>query len=158
KIHTPIRSSIGNHEMKICARKLCSSSGFASTLTPYLTRSPTIQMSPGLYVTYRFLSVDIHLIVRPSTLADSTLPLFAESMNSEYDTESFVPWRESNCLTTVSTTRPITSQMPTVFIKLFKRCSLRRLSFAGRPRRESHDPIRGPETSRFYRLHAASGQ
>jgi hypothetical protein len=47
KIHTPIRSSIGNHEMKICARKLCSSSGFASTLTPYLTRSPTIQMSPG---------------------------------------------------------------------------------------------------------------
>ena len=126
KIQTPIKSSIGNHEMKICARKLCSSSGLASTLTPYLTRSPTIQMSPGLYVMKRFLSVDTHLIVRPSTLADSTLPLFAESMNSEYDTESFVPWRESNCLTTVSTTRPITSQMPTVFIKLFKRCSLQR--------------------------------
>ena len=48
KIQTPISSSIGNQEMKICARKLCSSSGLASTLTPYLTRSPTIQMSPGL--------------------------------------------------------------------------------------------------------------
>ena len=48
KIHTPISSSIGNHEMKICARKDCSSSGLLSTLTPYFTRSPTIQMSPGL--------------------------------------------------------------------------------------------------------------
>ncbi len=48
KIHTPISSSIGNQEMKICARNDCSSSGLASTLTPYLTRSPTIQMSPGL--------------------------------------------------------------------------------------------------------------
>ena len=80
---TPISSSIGNQEMKICARKDCSSSGLASTFTPYLTRSPTIQMSPGLYVVYRLLSLLTHLIVRPSTVADVTLPDFAASMNSE---------------------------------------------------------------------------
>ena len=83
KIHTPISSSIGNHEMKICARNDCSSSGLASTLTPYFTRSPTIQMSPGLYVVKRLLSLLTHLIVRPSTVADVTRPLLADSMNSE---------------------------------------------------------------------------
>src|SRR5436190_5813133 len=40
-------------------------------------------------------------------------------MNSEYGTASLGPWRASNCLTTVSTTRPITSQMPMFFRRLF---------------------------------------
>src|SRR6185369_9793333 len=40
-------------------------------------------------------------------------------MNSEYGTVSFDDWRESNCLTTVSTTSPITSQMPTFLSRLF---------------------------------------
>ena len=44
-IHTPISSSIGNQEMKICVRKPCSSSGLASTFTPALSRSLTIHRS-----------------------------------------------------------------------------------------------------------------
>ena len=40
-------------------------------------------------------------------------------MNSEYGTASLRPWRASNCLTTVSTTRPITSQMPIFLSRLF---------------------------------------
>jgi hypothetical protein len=48
KIHTPIRSSIGNQEMKTCARKLCSSSCLLSTLTLFLSRSLTIHRSFGL--------------------------------------------------------------------------------------------------------------
>ena len=48
KIHTPISSSIGNHDTKMFMRSDGSSSGLASTLTPYLSRSETIQMSaPG---------------------------------------------------------------------------------------------------------------
>src|ERR1700693_1513148 len=66
-----------------------------------------------------FLSVPTHLIVRPSMLADSTRPCLAWSMNSEYDTASRVVWRASNCFTTVSTTRPMTSQIPTFFKRLF---------------------------------------
>src|SRR6266581_1713927 len=66
-----------------------------------------------------FLSVPTHLIVRPSMVADSTRPCFAWSMNSEYDTASRVVWRASNCLTTVSTTKPMTSQIPTFFKRLF---------------------------------------
>src|SRR4029453_3957337 len=46
-------------------------------------------------------------------------------MNSEYGTESLLPWRASNCLTTVRTTRPMTSQMPMFFNRLFNRCSSR---------------------------------
>jgi hypothetical protein len=34
-------------------------------------------------VVKRFLSEEIHLIVRPSTVADSTVPALALSMNSE---------------------------------------------------------------------------
>ena len=48
KIHTPIKRSIGNHEMKTCARKLCSSSCLLSTLTLFLRRSLTIHRSFGL--------------------------------------------------------------------------------------------------------------
>ncbi len=120
KIQTPISNSIGNQLMNSCARKLCSSSGFASTLTPYLTRSPTIQMSLGLYVMNFFLSADTQRIVRPSTVADSTPPDFALSMNSEYETVSFVVWRASNCFTTIITTSAMTSQMPTFLSRLFK--------------------------------------
>ena len=47
KIHTPMRSSIGNQETKMFMRSEGSSSGFASILTPYLSRSDTSQMSPG---------------------------------------------------------------------------------------------------------------
>ena len=47
KIHTPIRSSIGNHETKMFMSSEGSSSGFASILTPYLSRSETSQGSPG---------------------------------------------------------------------------------------------------------------
>ncbi len=47
KIQTPISSSIGNQETKMFMRSDGSSSGFASTLTPYLSRSDTSQMSPG---------------------------------------------------------------------------------------------------------------
>jgi hypothetical protein len=46
-IHTPISSSIGNQDTKMFMRSDCSSSGFASILTPYLSRSDTSQMSPG---------------------------------------------------------------------------------------------------------------
>jgi hypothetical protein len=47
KIQTPISSSIGNQETKIFIRKDCSSSGLASTLTPFLSRSLTIHRSAG---------------------------------------------------------------------------------------------------------------
>ena len=42
------QSSIGNHEMKIFIRNDGSSSGLASTLTPYLSRSLTIHRSPSV--------------------------------------------------------------------------------------------------------------
>ena len=50
KIHTPISSSIGNHETKMFMRSDGSSSGFASTFTLYFMRSPTIHGSwmPGV--------------------------------------------------------------------------------------------------------------
>ena len=50
KIHTPISSSIGNHETKMFMRSEGSSSGLASTCTPYFSRSPTIHGSwmPGV--------------------------------------------------------------------------------------------------------------
>ena len=47
KIQTPISSSIGNQETKMFMRSEGSSSGLASILTPYLSRSVTSQMSPG---------------------------------------------------------------------------------------------------------------
>ena len=47
KIQTPISSSIGNQETKMFIRSDGSSSGLASTLTPFLSRSETSQMSPG---------------------------------------------------------------------------------------------------------------
>ena len=47
KIHTPISSSIGNQETKMFMRSEGSSSGLASTFTPFLSRSETSQMSPG---------------------------------------------------------------------------------------------------------------
>jgi hypothetical protein len=47
KIHTPIKSSIGNQETKMFIKSDGSSSGFASIFTPYLSRSETSQMSPG---------------------------------------------------------------------------------------------------------------
>ena len=84
KIHTPISSSIGNHEMKICARKLCSSSGLASTLTPYLTQvadHPDVAGAVGDVASS--CRSPTHVIVRPSIVADSTLPGLAWSMNSE---------------------------------------------------------------------------
>ena len=50
KIHTPISSSIGNHDTKMLMRSDCSSTGWASTCTPSFMRSPTIQGScrPGV--------------------------------------------------------------------------------------------------------------
>ncbi len=47
KIHTPISSSMGNQETKRFIRKDCSSSGFATTLTLFLSRSLTIHRSAG---------------------------------------------------------------------------------------------------------------
>jgi hypothetical protein len=47
KIHTPISSSIGNHDTKMFTSSEGSSSGLASIFTPYLSRSDTSQMSPG---------------------------------------------------------------------------------------------------------------
>ena len=47
KIHTPISSSIGNHDTKIVVSSDCSSSGLPNTCTPYFIRSETIQASPG---------------------------------------------------------------------------------------------------------------
>ncbi len=47
-IQMPIRSSIGNHEMKIFMRNDCSSSGLASILTPAFKRSLTIHRSPSV--------------------------------------------------------------------------------------------------------------
>ncbi len=50
KIHTPISSSIGNQETKMFMRSEGSSSGFASTDTPFFRRSETIHGSwmPGV--------------------------------------------------------------------------------------------------------------
>ena len=50
KIQTPISSSIGNHDTKMFMRSEGSSSGLASTVTPYFMRSPTIHGSwmPGV--------------------------------------------------------------------------------------------------------------
>jgi len=47
KIQTPIRSSMGNQETKMLVRKDCSSSGLATTLTLFLSRSETIHRSGG---------------------------------------------------------------------------------------------------------------
>jgi hypothetical protein len=47
KIQTPISSSIGNQETKMFMRKDCSSSGLATTLTLFLSRSLTIHRSAG---------------------------------------------------------------------------------------------------------------
>jgi hypothetical protein len=47
KIHTPISSSIGNQLTKMLIRKDCSSSGLASILTPFFSRSETIHRSGG---------------------------------------------------------------------------------------------------------------
>src|SRR5580693_8881494 len=58
-------------------------------------------------------------MVRPSIDADSIRPSLACSMKSEYGTASFVPGRASNCLTTVRTTRPTTSQMRRFLSRLF---------------------------------------
>ncbi len=51
KIHTPISSSIGNHDTKMFIRSEGSSSGLASILTLSFMRSLTIQGSwmPGVY-------------------------------------------------------------------------------------------------------------
>ena len=46
-IHTPISSSIGNQDTKMFISKEGSSSGLASILTPFLSRSHTIQRSEG---------------------------------------------------------------------------------------------------------------
>ncbi len=53
KIHTPMRSSIGNHDTKILMRSDCSSTACASTCTPNFMRSPTIHGSwmPGVFTT-----------------------------------------------------------------------------------------------------------
>src|SRR6266536_2269706 len=81
----------------------------------------------------RFLSALTHTIRRPSTVAVSTVPALALSMNSEYGTVSFGACRESNCLTTVTTTSRITSQMPTFLSRLFKDYSSRRFRVAAGP-------------------------
>ena len=47
KIQTPISSSMGNQETKMLVRKDCSSSGLATTLTLFLSRSETIHRSGG---------------------------------------------------------------------------------------------------------------
>ncbi len=47
KIHTPISSSMGNHEMNRLIRKEGCSSGLASTDTPFFSRSDTIHGSLG---------------------------------------------------------------------------------------------------------------
>jgi hypothetical protein len=47
KIQTPISSSIGNQLTKMLIRKDCSSSGLASILTPFFSRSETIHRSGG---------------------------------------------------------------------------------------------------------------
>ena len=98
-IQTPIRSSIGNHEMKMFIRNDCSSSGFASTLTPSFRRSLTIHRSPsvpGLYVTYLRLSWATQRTVRPSTCAEVTRPCFTSSMNWEYAMTLCAAWRLLN--------------------------------------------------------------
>src|SRR5882672_7312676 len=124
KIHTPISSSIGNHEMKICISIDCSSSGLVETFTPYFIRSLTIQMSyrPGELTTiWRLSSLVVARMVRPwiSTLAIS--PRFAASMKSEYSIgTAWGFWRVLNWLNTVIRTRPMTSQMTRFFSMLFK--------------------------------------
>ena len=55
KIHTPISSSIGNQEMKACARKDGGSGCLTSNFTPLLTRSPTRPRSRLVVVALIFL-------------------------------------------------------------------------------------------------------
>ncbi len=45
--HTPINSSMGNQDTKMLISSDCSSRGLPDTCTPYLSRSETIQRSPG---------------------------------------------------------------------------------------------------------------
>ena len=72
KIQTPISRSIGDHEMKICVSRLCSSSGFASMTTPAFSRSLTSHGSDGWYVLNRLPSVLTHFRTRPSIVTLST--------------------------------------------------------------------------------------
>ena len=84
KIQTPISSSIGNQEMKICARKRLLFLGLGLDLDAVLDQvadHPDVARAVGDEAL--LVAVDIHLIVRPSTVADSTLPFLADSMNSE---------------------------------------------------------------------------
>ena len=122
KIHTPISSSIGNHEMKICISIDCSSSGLVDTLTPYFIRSPTIQMSyrPGELTTICFFSCVVARMVRPWISTLVIWPCFAASMNSEYSMGmARVSWRALNWLNTVISTSPMTSQMTRFLSILF---------------------------------------
>ena len=80
---TPISSNIGNHEMKICIRKDCSSSCLPDTCTPYFIRSPTIQRSPGDAIVYCLPSLGVTFRLRPCTSTRLMRPLRASSMNCE---------------------------------------------------------------------------
>jgi len=83
KIHTPMRSSIGNQLTKMFISSEGSSSGLASTLTPYLRRSLISQMSPGEYVVTRFSSVVTALSSRPSIWTLRILPARTSSTKVE---------------------------------------------------------------------------
>jgi hypothetical protein len=68
KIHTPISSSIGNQETKMFMRKDCSSSGLATTLTPFLSRSLTIHRSGRTWRALNWLNTVISTITTPMTI------------------------------------------------------------------------------------------
>ena len=119
-IHTPISSSIGNHETKIFMRSEGSSSGFASMITPFLSRSLTSHGSDGEYVVKRSPLRFTPLSTLPSIVTFATLPCFTSSMNWEYSIAFCPAWRVLNWLKTVISTSAITSQIATFLIRLFK--------------------------------------
>ena len=82
-IHTPISNIIGNQETKIFIKKEGSSSGLASILTPFFSKSETIHISLGAYVVILLLSEVIALRVRPSMTTLVIRPCFTSSRNWE---------------------------------------------------------------------------
>ena len=121
KIQTPMSSSMGNHEMKICISTDCSSSGLALTCTPYFIRSLTIQMSPvdGTYVDRVRPSRVRTRTARPSICTLSTWPFSASFMNWEYGMSPTRPCRVSNCRNTVNRTRAMITQTAALENALF---------------------------------------
>src|SRR5690606_22639786 len=133
KIHTPMSSSMGNHEMNRLVRKEGSSRALPETSTPALTSSGTIQRSPGEVRLYGRPESGVTYRVSPWMSTLLILPACASDMNWVYVTDSVDATRPSNCLKTVKSTSAITIHMATLENELFKANLLRNLDLTHRP-------------------------